>query len=229
MTADRPADRCNPNAMDRQFGEAEWSMTEAQNPYATPHEHCDRGSCTSDSVVEFEFSLYDWLQFVMRETHKERSNNIARFRIRYLILVVLFSLFAFIIWTTFAPGALPMALVAVFYFFKTLRLKTLIHAKAQKQLEQMMSRRSNAGLLGRQVVTLRTDGFETVFPAGRSEWQWWAVPEVVVDDDYLFIYLSAVDAKTIPARAFASDSDYRAFADRAVRLWGSQRRLATSR
>lgn len=201
------------------------------NPYESPTAQGIRGSCTSDDYVEFDYVLDDSKWFALRENRKQQTGLIRRFQIRLGLIAVIFAglgLIGIQDRATFLVISVPAFLVAAFFIWRIYNASRSFDKNLGKQLERMLASRSNSGVYGRCSVRLQEDGVKTERPAGYSLWHWWAVPEITVENGYLLIYTSSVEANIIPARAFASDDRFEAFVANAKRLWNEKKRVDNS-
>ncbi len=202
------------------------------NPYESPSSDGIRGSCTSDSVVEFDYTMQDAVEFSLRENRDYVASSVRQRRTILLIAALVFAVLGggMLLLSSTPVGAmfsaLPISLMSVYFFFRAAWVRNRVDKAVRKTITEMQSRRPSSGMLGRHTVSLTEDGISSVYPGGDSRWMWWAVPEIVTEEDAAYIYLAGTEAKTIPARAFATDEHFRAFVANARSLW-EQKRVAT--
>ena len=206
---------------------------EHPNPYESPAADGLRGNCVSDSVVEFDYTMLDAIDFSVRENQSMIATAIRRRQLLLFLTCLLITLAGVGMWrlTTFpgmiSPTVLPLAIVALILFIRALQVGPRVKKAVRKSISEMLARRSGAGVFGRHQVTLTDEGIRSVFPGGESSWKWWAIAEVIEEDDKAYFYLTATEARIIPARAFANDAAYREFVDHGRRLWVAGRNRST--
>ena len=195
------------------------------NPYESPSADGVRGSCVSDSVVEFDYTLEDTLNFSLRENQPHIRSAINQRRVLLVAASVIFAVVAISMFLSASSpnfllvSALPTALMSVYFMIRALLAANQVTKAATKALSEMLSKRPTHAMVGRQRVTLSPDGIETIYPGGDTRWRWWAVSEIVVEPANLYIYVTSTEARVIPNRAFASDDHYQSFSSNARRLW----------
>ncbi len=88
-----------------------------------------------------------------------------------------------------------------------------------KIVRRMLGEGLNVALLCRRRVAIDRDAISVVSEYFERKTRWPAVEKVVETGDYLFIYLSSVQAEIVPRRAFADESRFRSFVEAAKRYY----------
>ncbi len=70
----------------------------------------------------------------------------------------------------------------------------------------------NTGAYGNCSLSLDPDGIRESKTSGDTVRKWSAVEKIIVLPEYLFVYTSGIEAFVVPRRAFATDSEFDAFA-----------------
>lgn len=196
------------------------------NPYSSPSYEGALGHCTSNSHVEFEFTLEDWIHFSIVQNEDHHRSAVRRGR---RVLFVCAGFFALIgIGVALNVGELwiltpPLFVFAAYFAFRAIRMPQMYHNQLRTLLERMLARRSNRSVIGINSLTLTETGIETTAPGGHSFSTWWAVVDIEVKDDFAYIYLASIHAVKVPARAFATREHFTAFIENANGLWLANR------
>jgi hypothetical protein len=82
-----------------------------------------------------------------------------------------------------------------------------------KIVGRMIDEGQNRTLLGRREITISPVDLGAASELRSTTVRWKAVEKVVEDGDYLYIYISALEAIIVPRRAFAGEAPFAAFAD----------------
>lgn len=198
---------------------------ELANPYEPPKADGLRGSCISDSVVEFDYTVQDALELAVFENQSLITQAIRRRQRVLWVSSLLLAVLGLGMWrlTTFPgmipPTVIPLAMVALILCIRALQVGPSVKASVRKSIGETLARRSGAGVFGRHQVTLTDEGIQSVYPGGESSWKWLAIAEIVENQDKAYFFQAATEARVIPARAFANDSAYREFVAHGRRLW----------
>lgn len=203
-------------------------MADDGNPFQSPTLEGIRGSCTSDCVVEFDYSLEDGTWFALKENTKFHQSRVLPAQILFSFFALFFGAMSLLVMgsANLLATSVPLLLIVVYFIYRAVSAKRLLVSAMRKQLEAMLSKRSNNGTYGRTTVRLEENGLTVERPGGRLFWCWWAVPEIVAADGYLLVYLGSVEAQVIPARAFLSDEYFDSFVSNALRLWNTRKDAA---
>lgn len=105
-------------------------------------------------------------------------------------LLITFSLVS-ILWIIFYPN----------YFYKLIA----------KNVKKAIREGDNDGLLGKRQMSFSDNGLTDYTHSGKTEISWQGVKEFKEDDDYFFLYNSAVSAYIIPKRELVHSDEVRAF------------------
>lgn len=88
--------------------------------------------------------------------------------------------------------------------------------KLRKIIAGMVNEGSNRGLFGRHRVTISPEAITDSSEFGNSSTAWLAVERVAMDDDYAFVYTSALTAIVVPRRAFTASGAFEEFVSAAI-------------
>jgi len=88
--------------------------------------------------------------------------------------------------------------------------------KLRKIIAGMVGEGHNRGLFGRHRVTISPEGVNDWSEHSQTSRTWRAVERVAASDDYVYLYVSALTAIIIPARAFADRSKFKEFVQAAM-------------
>ena len=100
-------------------------------------------------------------------------------------------------------GPLLFALLAVPY----------IRWQTRKMSTRLLSEGLNKEFYGECELDAGTDALTETRPSGSTIRKWTSVERVVATPSHLFIYTSGIEAYVVPRRAFATDSEFKAFVD----------------
>lgn len=76
---------------------------------------------------------------------------------------------------------------------------------------RMFQEGCKAGQYGRTALSLQDDGIREKQDSGDTFRKWAAVEKIAVTPDYLFVYVSGVEAFIVPRRTFANEDDFDRF------------------
>lgn len=202
-------------------------MTNEGNPFQSPELEGVRGTCTSDSEVEFDHVDADGMWFALRENRQQHKTQILRIQIIFGSFALVGAMVALAILGSKGGDSffvVPTLGAAAYFVYRTVFAKRIFVKAIRSVVERMLASRKSTGIAGRTTVRLEEEGFTVERPGGHIFWRWWAVPEVTSDEGYLLIYTAAVDACLVPARAFETDEHFSAFVANAKRLWEAKNR-----
>src|SRR6266850_7089827 len=83
--------------------------------------------------------------------------------------------------------------------------------KLRKIIAGMVSEGNNRELFSRRRVSTSIDGISEISDLAQKSISWRAVERVVYNDDYVFVYTSALTALIVPRRAFSNQSEFEKF------------------
>jgi hypothetical protein len=75
----------------------------------------------------------------------------------------------------------------------------------------MVAEGKNRELFSPRRVTTSPEGISEISDLAQRSFSWPAVDRVVCNDDYVFVYTSALNAIIVPGRAFSTQSDFERF------------------
>jgi hypothetical protein len=198
-------------------------MSSEPNPYASPSHEPDQPAggaapASPRTSIEFAYLFDDMVNFSEHHYFHSPSftGRIRRAQIGRAVAAFIFAAGAVfinqigpnivILPTAFLVGAILMA-------FRAWRAPAFIRKQIRKNLTAFFSEDGNAREFGRQHVSIRDDGLFIETDHGYSFQKWNAITRADHASEYFFIYLSTASALPVPARVFASEADFQAFAD----------------
>lgn len=170
--------------------------------------------------VSFEMTREDIIAFNLY--HSAQSPNLSRQRWS-IILAFLFAAGVLAI-MMMVPGELQKLFrglwpVALFLFVTAVLVLFTWRRFLRKAVDQMLDEGRNRSLLGKKEVIITPVEITGVGDLKSVTLRWKAVERIELDESYLFIYYSALEAILVPRRAFAAESEFAAFAEAARSYW----------
>lgn len=163
--------------------------------------------------ITYELTEEDYLQFnlyhVKHSATAVKSLKWQRFLtpVFFLVIAYLFSvigegsaIFSFIVFGVFG-------IIWVVYYPK------YFYRVVGRQTKKMLKEGKNDGILGKQQMMLSQEGIIHVAVNRESRTQWMGIQKIVEDNDYFYLYNSAVSAYILPKRAVANVREVKAYID----------------
>lgn len=199
-------------------------MQPSPNPYESPHPGSIPGTCTSNDDVTYEFTVDDWVHFVLRQNAQFQEAAIRQRRRLFLVVAMIAAATMVGLFRTGAPWLLaaPMAFVALFLVYRALGFARHYRQRTANVFRKMLEQKTNRGVLGLHRMQLTPQGLRGTSPGGSFELAWWAVAEIERSDEYVYLFVSSMNAHLIPQRAFATPEHFTAYYHQAQRLWKAQ-------
>jgi len=164
--------------------------------------------------VEYDFTLEDALAFNEYHFRCSPAGRKARLRHTFLPPAVWMGLAA--IFETFTRGdanhSFALALAAVSGMW-LLTAPLFLTRQIRRSVKTMYGEGRNRGLLGRHVMTVTAEGVADEGPGTRTQTRWESIERIAVGPEHVFIYLNAVAAHVVPARAFPDHEGFERFVE----------------
>ncbi|MFN3167040.1 MAG: YcxB family protein [Phycisphaeraceae bacterium] len=184
------------------------------------------------STIEFELTMDDWRAY--NAYHYRHSPMVRR---QYLWSLLLFPaiwlLLCCLIWFTASRenGDYLATFVALIPLFSGIPLYMVCFPmwyryKLRSNIKQLLQEGENRGFLGPHKISIDK---QAVTDADRSRTEtvrWEAIEKIAKTDDYLFLYVNAIEAIIFPRRALPSQAGFDEFADQVASHVAIARRQA---
>ena len=85
---------------------------------------------------------------------------------------------------------------------------------------RLVSEGRNTGFYGQCELAIDTDGLTESRPSGSTIRNWSSVERIATTPTHMFVYTSGVEAFVVPRRAFATEAEFRDFAEAIARNSG---------
>lgn len=150
--------------------------------------------------VEYENTVDDLVAF--NEFHARRTGVTKK--LTRLLAVALLALLALLLVLSLQGGiaGATIGIVAVLGLAVTALSVVLFPRVLRRMVRAQLAQGRNTALLGSRSLAVEDDGLVERSGSAESKTRWRAVEHVASNDDYLFVYVSAVTAHVIPRRAF---------------------------
>ncbi len=164
--------------------------------------------------MEYDFTLEDALAF--NEYHFRRSPAGRRARLRHMFLPptiwmgLALGFEAFVGGDTNHSFAVALAAVSAMWI---LTAPLFLARQIRRSVQRMYAEGRNRALLGRHVMSVSIEGVTDEGPGTRTQTRWESVERIARSTDHLFIYLNAVAAHVVPARAFPDRGEFDRFVE----------------
>jgi hypothetical protein len=78
-------------------------------------------------------------------------------------------------------------------------------------MRKMLSEGDNSAILGHYSSTLSPEGLFFKMVSGEERLNWSAIKKISQNEDYIFLYIGAMNAVIVPKRAFATPQEQQNF------------------
>jgi hypothetical protein len=82
-----------------------------------------------------------------------------------------------------------------------------------RQARKLLKEGDNKAVLGHHELSLSPEGIFVRTQTSESKTSWSAITKVLQNDQYVFLYVSSINAFVIPKKAFANESTLQEFLD----------------
>lgn len=200
-------------------------MSNESNPYASPAHRPvalppDRpaGEIEPRTSVEYQFTEEDYLKLAdFRYANLTTINRFIRRRQVVLgvvaIVLVAMAMGGFRVGGELDAIAVGFLCGAAISLILVVRLPRTIRKNLRRQAKTLLNEGNNCGVFGKHRVTIQDEGLFSESDTGYQLFRWRAVDRLERNDDYLFVFLPAMQAQPIPARVFGTAGDFHAFGD----------------
>lgn len=164
--------------------------------------------------VEYNLTKEDYIAFNMH--HMDHSPTVKRslFIQRYVVALV-FLAFPFIFSSiSRAPLLLSFIVYGAIFIAWILYYPRYFMATTKKRILRMIDEGSNANLFGPRSMTLNESGVEEISEHGESKSSWRSIEKIDETADYIYIYISSINAYLVPIRAFEGRTQKDEFVER---------------
>jgi hypothetical protein len=165
-------------------------------------------------VVEYERTIEDFIEFnlyhISHSPSMRRQILIGRGMGAFLVFLLLLgasylfdrrlTVLAYI--TALFTSTITFFLFPLFHHMETVRA-----------LRKAASEGDNRAVLGRQIISLSSDGISAQTQAGESRLNWSSIDRVAQSDKSIFLYISSTSALMIPKKAFSTAQTLQEFLD----------------
>jgi hypothetical protein len=169
--------------------------------------------------IAFDLTKEDLIAFNL---HRQQSSSTLRRQRRLvagIFVVTGLVIAAFLLRHPF-PSELSVCWMAVAVFLLTpLFLPGSYRRNTIRLVGRLIDEGRNRSLLGRREITMTPVDLCAASELRSTTVRWKAVERIEEDLQYLYIYVSSLEAIIIPRRAFAGDSDFEAFAAGVRKHW----------
>ncbi len=165
-------------------------------------------------VIQYQPTLEDLLAF--NRYHIDHSPSLRRYhqyvRIGTSVLCIVVCLVTFYALTQ--SFRIPIAFYAIafglgiFFYFA---LPSMIWSSTKKRIERMFREGQNKGMAKLTTLSIGQDSMEANNGLSTSKLVWSAIEKMSVTDEYIFMYVSAMNAVVVPKRAFATEAQRQEF------------------
>jgi Ca2+/Na+ antiporter len=150
--------------------------------------------------IEYNLAAEDYIHFNLFHLKHSKTSLKSLYLQRYLsplffILVsIVFAIMGDLhLLSTLIPFLVLSILWVIFY-------PKLFYRHVRKNVQKMFKEGKNEALLGEHTMILMEEGFVESNSTGESKVKWSGIQEVKEDEEYLYLYNSAVSAYIIPKR-----------------------------
>ncbi|NRA38034.1 MAG: YcxB family protein [Planctomycetes bacterium] len=154
--------------------------------------------------VSFELTMDDWIAFntyyLYNSKEVRRTKTCVQLFAPALVLMLLMYSFVNDEMTVIPTVLLLLYAVAWFVFYPKRFYKNAI-----RKTMRIMKEGDNSGFLGAHEISFNDEGFTCVEPESTQMYKWSAVKQTGENDDYIFLYVTAVSAVILPKEKFFSD------------------------
>lgn len=172
---------------------------------------------TNFMTVQYELNKDDYVAFSLY--HHYHSPTVLKHYYRdWFIPVLMFICIFALIWyfadlerdtplKTFI-NLLPLfSFVPIYLIYFPLSFRRRI----KKVVKGMIDDGRNINLFGRHEVSITDDGIDDLGEYSNTSHKWPAIEKIVMFKEYIFIYLSSIEAIIIPHRAFSATEEFHSF------------------
>jgi len=167
-------------------------------------------------IIEYERTLDDLVKFNL--FHIEHSPTIRRqlllARMLVTILTPILSLGAMYIVDrdkNLPPYAYIISLIGgviIFFLYPYINRSAII-----RRTKRLLDEGSNRAIIGKQQITTSDEGLLCETGTGSSRINWSSIEKVTQNDEYIFLYIGAINAVVVPKKAFPNFQDQFEFLD----------------
>jgi hypothetical protein len=158
--------------------------------------------------ITYTIEPRDIIAFNKRQFETSPSNR-RSYRTGYLWIAAASILFGLV--TTAWQNWLTASAWLVFTLSMLLLYHPLVYHSLRSIPTRMQEEGRNRGVFGPHKISLHEKELVETSEAGEGRWWWSAVERVVQDQNYIYIYTTAISAHVIPKRAFTDPVQAQAF------------------
>jgi hypothetical protein len=140
-------------------------------------------------TLNFTLTETDALAFTERFHHDSKAHQAIRTRARWSLPLILLVIACFSTWR-FGPLPASFAIFLIFSVAWWLFYPRWFDARVRALVKKQLSETSNIRNLGTYELQLLNEHLHSISPLGSSTYAWAGIDRVVMDSDYLYIFLS---------------------------------------
>ncbi len=158
---------------------------------------------TASMIIRYQLTIDDWLAFnrFYQKTSPISRNQIQRAKILYT-LIVIFAALATIFVLSKTISFIAIVLVGFVGLIVYMTIENFFVARMDKNARRVYESGQNKTLREMTTLTISPDHIESQSSLLESRMKWPLVEKVAIEQDYIFIFVSANQAIIIPNRAF---------------------------
>jgi hypothetical protein len=152
--------------------------------------------------VEYDLTKEDYIAFNMHYLDHSPIIKRSLFIQRYVVALV-FLAFPFIFSNmSGVPLLLPLIVYGAIFIAWIVYYPRYFKATTKKRILRMIDEGSNDNLFGPRSMILSESGVEEISDHGESRSSWRSIEKIDETVDYIYIYISSINAYLVPIRAF---------------------------
>lgn len=170
--------------------------------------------------IEYENSIDDAIAYNVFHYDKFIAKRVPKWipliMTPLIIATWTFLLIIEVLYGFFTLGIIMLIIMPIILSLNLLRMgQKLNQFIIKREAKKLYSKGENKGFIGKHVMTLAPDELTETTEVNETKQKWSGVEKIVENDDYIFIYISALNAHIIPKRAFENESDVASFVETA--------------
>lgn len=149
--------------------------------------------------ISFDFEMDDWMAF---QAHYLKTNTYFKVVSWMMTLILPVALFSSIIFQEMKEltRTVMIGFVLVMSGLWVVFLPRFMMNQVMKRTRKMIENGDNSGFIGPQEVEFSEEGIIHTAPASQTTYQWKGIVKFQENEDYFFLYVTAVSAIIIPKK-----------------------------
>ena len=165
--------------------------------------------------IEFERTLEDLIEFNLFSVDNSPSLRRQLLLQRVVISLLIFVTIPLVIYTTgnrhleifdYIISAIAGGFVLFIY-------PSIYRFDYIRRLKKLYSEGDNKAILGKHKYVVSQDGLTATTPAGESKINWSSINKIMENEKYIFLYIGAASAITVPRSSFSDSKSEKDFLD----------------